>query len=155
MWKFVFGNMQSCAHTVPTTYTLCFICALRHFQQSFSHIVMDLYTFIVFEQETSLHFQDIRKKPVSRMDTQMDGQTWKQYTPPQTKFAGGIIISEFCKKCMQNFRSWLKHLQIFRRICWKKQEEFCSLGTYPLYTSTVLRRGKCLSLLCRIKAPQA
>ena len=22
----------------------------------------------------------------------MDGRTWKQYTPPQTKFAGGIII---------------------------------------------------------------
>ena len=27
---------------------------------------------------------------MSRTDTCMDGQTWKQYTPPQTKFAGGI-----------------------------------------------------------------
>ena len=41
-------------------------------------------------------FKILEKNKVSQTDGHTDGQTmWKQYTPPQTKFAGGIITNYY------------------------------------------------------------
>ena len=54
---------------------------------------MDINVFAKFYEIPSLHFQDIEKpKCRGQMDGLTDGRTkWKQYTTPQTQFAGGII----------------------------------------------------------------
>ena len=47
-----------------------------------------------FDEFPSLPFQDINEKPKHHgcMERRTEGRTtWKQYTPPQTQFAGGII----------------------------------------------------------------
>ena len=47
--------------------------------------------FARFDENPAMTLQDIKEtKRYGRTHARTDGRTWKQYTPPQTKFAGGI-----------------------------------------------------------------
>ena len=52
--------------------------------------LIDINVSAEIDEYPSLHFQDIRENPKCHGRTH--GRTWKQYTPPQTKFARGIKI---------------------------------------------------------------
>ena len=57
--------------------------------------------FARFDENQAMTFQDIKEtKRYGRTDGRTHGRTharttWKQYTPPQTKFAGGINTFTF------------------------------------------------------------
>ena len=52
--------------------------------------LIDINVSAEIDEYSSLRFQDIRKK--TKCHGQTHGRTWKQYTPPQTEFTGGIKI---------------------------------------------------------------
>ena len=54
---------------------------------------VDMNKYARFDEILSMTLKDIKEsKRYGLMDGRTDGRTtWKQYTPPQTQFAGGII----------------------------------------------------------------